>query len=53
MRRLISRTTYITALFFRNMTQSLPNDHPTPSPSVLEFLRRFARQFRPQSIAEA
>ncbi len=35
------------------MILSQSNDTPAPSPAVLEFLRQFARQFRPQNIAEA
>ncbi len=35
------------------MIQTLPTDKPLPSPSVLEFLRQFAREFRPRKVAEA
>jgi len=35
------------------MVYFTPEEKPTPNPAVLEFLRQFARQFRPQTIAQA
>lgn len=35
------------------MIQTLPTEPPSPNPLVLEFLRQFAREFRPQKVAGA
>ena len=35
------------------MINSAPTETPAPSPSVLEYLRQFARRFRPGNMAEA
>lgn len=35
------------------MIETIPTENPSPSPAVLEYLRQFARRFRPQQMAEA